>query len=286
MNDRDLLKTIQPLIGAKETADDCAAVPLGDGRLLISSTDMLHETTDFPAAMTEYQKGWMSVAVSLSDVASSGVQPSFVLVAAGIDNPDRLKPFMEGACACAETYGAKVIGGDVDSHREFTVVTTAFGIVSETQYCPRTGAQEGDLIGVTGILGRAQAALDGYAEFNAFLFMPKPEVERGVMLARMGSTAMMDVSDGLSLSLWDMSETSSKKFAIESSALPLMDATGYAKACGIFGAGDFGLLFTFPSSCRRQVESLGCTVIGRVFAGSGVFLDGKLLEKRGFLHSW
>ncbi|HJJ54867.1 MAG TPA: AIR synthase related protein, partial [Methanocorpusculum sp.] len=89
MNDRDLLNTIRPLIGVSETSDDCAAVPLGDGRLLLSSTDMLHETTDFPREMTEFQKGWMSVAVSLSDIASSGAQPQYVLVAAGLDTPER-----------------------------------------------------------------------------------------------------------------------------------------------------------------------------------------------------
>lgn len=286
MNDRDLLKTISPLIGTTETSDDCAAVPLGDGRLLLSSTDMLHETTDFPREMTEFQKGWMSVAVSLSDVASSGAQPSHVLVAVGLDRPERLKPFMEGACSCAETYGAKVIGGDIDSHQEFTVVTTAFGIVPESEYCSRVGAQDGDLIGVTGVLGRAQAALDGHVEFREYLFTPKPEVERGQELARMGVTSMMDVSDGLSLSLWDLSEASGKRMTVCSGHLPLIDGTAYAQQCGLFGGGDFGLLFTFPAGKSAEVLSMGCHIIGEVSNGSGVFCDGNLLEKRGFLHNW
>jgi len=286
MNDRDLLKTILPLIGKTETSDDCAVISLGDGRLLLSSTDMLHETTDFPPLMTEFQKGWMSVAVSLSDVASSGAQPSHVLVAAGLDTADRLKPFMEGACACAKTYGATVIGGDIDSHQEFTIVTTAFGIVLESQYCSRRGADAGDLIAVTGILGRAQAALDGHTEFQEYLFTPKPEVKRGQELAQMGVTAMMDVSDGLALSLWDLCEASEKQMVIESTKLPLMDSTVYAKECGLFGGGDFGLLFTFPSQCKDAILAMGCTIIGCVRKGSGVLCDEKPLEKRGFLHNW
>ena len=286
MNDRDLLNTIRPLIGVSETSDDCAAVPLGDGRLLLSSTDMLHETTDFPREMTEFQKGWMSVAVSLSDIASSGAQPQYVLVAAGLDTPERLLPFMEGACACAKTYGARVIGGDIDSHLEFTVVTTAYGIVDASHYCSRSGAQEGDLIGVTGILGRAQAALDGHSEYQEYLFAPQPEVERGQNLARLGVTAMMDVSDGLALSLWDLSEASGKQMRIDSSVLPLMDSTAYGKACGLFGGGDFGLLFTFPAESRDAVLALGCSVIGSVCTGSGVLCDEKPLEKRGFSHNW
>ncbi|HJJ35674.1 MAG TPA: thiamine-phosphate kinase [Methanocorpusculum sp.] len=286
MNDRDLLKTIRPLIGTQETSDDCAAVSLGDGRLLLSSTDMLHETTDFPREMTEFQKGWMSVAVSLSDIASSGAQPLYVLVAAGLDLPERLRPFMEGACSCAKTYGAQVIGGDIDAHQEFTVVTTAFGIVEESVYCSRNGAQRGDLIGVTGVLGRAQAALDGHAEFQEYLFTPKPEVERGQKLARMGATAMMDVSDGLALSLWDIAEASGKQLVIESSSLPLTDTTAYARACGLYGGGDFGLLFTFPAGFADEVRELGCSVIGSVCDGYGVICDGKSVEKRGFLHNW
>lgn len=286
MNDRDLLKTIRPLIGTAETSDDCAAVPLGDGRILLASTDMLHATTDFPAGMTEFQKGWMSVAVSLSDIASSGARPSHVLVAAGLDDPTRLKPFMEGACACAKTYGAQVVGGDIDSHAEFTVVTTAFGIVQESLYRSRSGAREGDLVGVTGILGRAQAALDGRTEFQEYLFTPKPEVERGRALAELGVTAMMDVSDGLALSLWDLSEASGRRMEIDSSLLPLMDATEYARQCGLFGGGDFGLLFTVPACHRDAVLAMGCSVVGEVVEGSGVVCDGEPLEKRGFLHHW
>ena len=53
MDDRKLLDTIRPLIGEAETADDCSMFDLGDGRILVSSTDMLHETTDFPKGMTE-----------------------------------------------------------------------------------------------------------------------------------------------------------------------------------------------------------------------------------------
>ena len=84
MDDRQLLESIRDLIGRTETSDDCAAFPLDNGKkILVSTTDMLHETTDFPTGMTEWQMGWMSVAVSLSDGASCGAQPTPILVAAG-----------------------------------------------------------------------------------------------------------------------------------------------------------------------------------------------------------
>ena len=285
MDDRELLNTIKPLIGEDETSDDCAAYPIGDDMLLISSTDMLHETTDFPKGMTEFQMGWMSAAVSLSDVASSGAKPVSVLTAVGLDRPERLFPFMEGAKACAEKFGARISGGDIDSHREFTVVTTAFGIVSKKDYCPRTGAKEGDLVCVTGILGRAQAALDGRKEYLPYLLTPEPQVSLGIYLAKSGASAMMDVSDGLALSLWDLSEASGVSIEIESEKLPLFDKSEYAKECGLFGGGDFGLLFTIADAARPMLKE-GCTVIGRVKNGRGVYLDGMELERRGFTHNW
>ena len=76
MDDRKLLAGIRPLIGDEETADDCSMFVLPDGNILVSSTDMLHETTDFPVGMTEFEMGWMSVAVTLSDIASTGAVPS------------------------------------------------------------------------------------------------------------------------------------------------------------------------------------------------------------------
>ena len=287
MDDRELLKSIKPLIGNTETSDDCAAYDLGNGMLMVSSTDMLHETTDFPKGMSEFQMGWMSAAVSLSDVASSGAQPASLLAAVGLDKPERLVPFMEGVCACAEKFGAKVSGGDIDSHAEFTVVTTAFGLVSKENYCPRTGAHAGDFICITGIPGRAQAALDGDKRFLPYLLTPEPQVSAGVAAARLGASAMMDVSDGLSLSLWDLSEASNVRLDIDSAAVPRFDSSEYALSCALFGGGDFGLLFTLPADVIESgLPDAEYTVIGRAAEGCGVYADGKLLERRGFVHTW
>ena len=183
MDDRQLLETIRDLIGRNETADDCAAFEFDEGRLIqVATTDMLHETTDFPKGMTEWEMGWMSVAVSLSDIASCGAQPTQVLVAAGLDRPERLRPIMEGAVACANRYGAKIAGGDIDSHQELTIVTTALGLVPQELYLRRSGASPGEVVCCTGTPGAAQAALDGYSAYWNNLVMPKPQVVEGQKL--------------------------------------------------------------------------------------------------------
>lgn len=281
MDDRELLEEIRPLIGRKETADDCAAFSLGDGRILVSSTDMLHETTDFPVGMTDYEIGWMSVAVTLSDIASSGAQPVQVLIATGLDDPKRLYQITCGARDCANKFGATLSGGDIDSHKELTIVTTAFGIVSETIYKTRMGARPGDLICVTGIPGRAQAALDGISEYRSYLLTPVPQVMEGKKIAEK-ATAMMDVSDGVVISLYDLSEASGVGVELDSSLLNPFDDTDYAKKCYLFGGGDFGLLFTLPPG--TTVNGVNYTVIGKITEKSGVFMGGVELPKKGYSH--
>ena len=86
MDERGLHRLIGTIIDPERLSDDCAVIPCGD-LLMVASTDMLHETTDFPAGMTDWQVGWMAVAVTLSDIASMGAVPGQVLLAVGLDRP-------------------------------------------------------------------------------------------------------------------------------------------------------------------------------------------------------
>ncbi|HJJ47978.1 MAG TPA: thiamine-phosphate kinase [Methanocorpusculum sp.] len=283
MNDRELLQKIIPLIGKDETSDDCAAFDLGDGRVLVSSTDMLHRKTDFPTGSTDFENGWQSVAVTLSDIASCGAKPIQVLVAIGLDEPDRFVSFMEGACACAKSFGCAVSGGDIDSHDELTVVTTALGIVEKKYLCRRGGAKAGDLVCITRMPGLAQAALNGDMRYWKNLVQPVPQVFEGCAIARLGATAMMDVSDGLAISLWDLAEASGVKIELDLSGIDLPDVTGNPEEYFFFGGGDYGLLFTLPAGVKPDVSY---RVIGRVMEGCGVVYQDRELPARGYEHTW
>ena len=99
MDERALLQEVYTIIGKEHCLDDCAVIPCGE-QLLVATTDMLHETTDFPAGMTDWQIGWMSAAVTLSDIASMGATPSILLLAVGLDDPSRLGEIIRGARDC------------------------------------------------------------------------------------------------------------------------------------------------------------------------------------------
>ena len=286
MDDRELLKVVTQIVGAENTSDDCAVIPCGD-RLMVVTTDMLHRTTDFVDGMTDWQAGWMSAAVTISDIASMGAAPAWLLIAVGLDDWHHLEGVMRGAEDCCKKYGAAIIGGDIDRHQELTVVTTGFGLVEKENIVRRTGAKPGDLVCITGTPGEAQGYLDGYQQFKQKLMEPQPRVREGQILGRAGASAMMDDSDGIALSLYDLVSVNGVGFSLDSAKLPLPAgiAAGQALELALYGGGDYELIFTLPPS-KHPVGGLDYRVIGNVTEDTSVVVDGRQLAKRGYQHRW
>ena len=285
MDDRDLLESIIDLVGGR-ARDDCAFLPCGE-RCMVVTTDMLHTKTDFLPGMTDWQCGWMAAAVTISDMAAKGAAPSYLLLAVGLDRAERLRPVMEGAKACCDRYGTEIIGGDIDSHDELTLVSTGLGLVEPAHLVRRKGSREGDLVCVTGVLGRAQAALEGYTRYTKALFEPQPRVAEGQILGRNGATSMMDISDGLALSLYDLGLANPCGYRISSAMIPVIGDIPYDKALefAVYGGGDYELLFTIPGE-RLPLEGMTYHVIGHVVGERGAFLNDRPMDRRGYQHRW
>lgn len=287
MDERSLHRMIGTIIDPGWLEDDCAVIPFCTDSFLVASTDMLHEATDFPVGMTDWQVGWMSVAVTLSDVASMGATPGQVLLAVGLDRPERLRGIMTGAHECCATVGAELVGGDTDSHEELTIVSTGLGTVARGHIVRRRGALPGDMIAVTGSLGEAEAALAGYDLHRGRLLEPEPRVREGEILGRAGVSAMMDISDGLSVSLYDLLAVNDCGFSIETACLPLPAGVPEEKGreFALYGGGDFELLFTAPPALF-PIPGIRADIIGEVISEQVVLADGEPLECRGYLHKW
>ena len=292
------------VVGAGE--DDCAVLDTGNEEYLLVTTDMLHRKTDFPLQMTGSQIGWMSVAVNLSDLASKGARPLGVVMAMGIP-PDTEVEFIEevvkGMDECVSKYGTKIIGGDTDTHDELTLVGTALGMVKKERLIRRSGARVDDLVCVTGHIGTAGAALMALdkkipvsQEILKALFEPMPRIDEGMALAGSSSvTSMMDISDGLALSLHDMSRAGGVGFKIYESRLPVLsDVKRLLKGeelleVAVFTGGDFELLFTVaPEKLNKAKKACHLTVIGEVIE-KGVFIEMESgveeeLKARGYEH--
>lgn len=294
MREQEVLRLLAERLAV---GDDCAIIPFKGTNLLLT-TDMLHRATDFPQGTEAYTIGWRTAAVSLSDIAAMGGRPLGLAVALGA--PEFSQGFIEGLLAgledCCKSIGTVLIGGDLDHHRELTLVSTALGIAEHP--VARSGARVGDLVGVTGALGRTAAALKlfqlGQLERANELFRFAPRVTEGLKLAPYAS-AMMDSSDGLARSLHQLAEASGVGFKIRWEAVPLAaEMEGLARTAperremGLYTGEDFELLFTLPPEHLQAAQSAApFTVIGEVVP-QGLWLEeggeAEELEDRGYEH--
>lgn len=292
--------------------DDCATIAMGTNYLLVT-TDMMFQRTHIPPQMTPYQMGWFLVAINLSDIAAKGGIPLGLVLSYGLPKHTSetfLKRLTKGANTCAVAYHTTIVGGDTKETAEVTLCGTAFGTVEKPLFMSRTGACPGDVIAVTGTLGQAGAGyhalklkLPGKTLTKAFL-EPQPRLKEGRLLARHRVvTSSMDLSDGLSASLYQLQEANTVGFEINKDALPLASElrTVMGLKPGIdpysvalhFG-GDYELLVTLPKTrfeavqqaFKRQRTSL--TPIGVVTRNKDILLvDGtkkRVLPNKGYEH--
>ncbi|MCU4718288.1 thiamine-phosphate kinase [Halapricum hydrolyticum] len=269
--------------------DDAAVI---DG--LVVTIDMLHETTDFPPGTTRYTAGWRAVGASLSDVAAMGAEPTAAVAVYGapVFEQAEILAFVDGARDVCEGAGSEYVGGDLDSHEEFTVSTAAVGRTDDPVL--RSGARPGDAICVTGTLGRSAGAVRlferGELERANELFRFEPRIEAGRALAPYAS-AMMDSSDGLARSLHQLAEASACGMAVET-PLPVDDVVDSVAGpderleLGAFFGEDFELVCTIPEPHLPKAKSATPTPLTRIgtVVEEGITLDGEPMPDRGYTH--
>lgn len=270
----------------------------GDDAAVINETvitiDMLHDTTDFPTGMAPYTIGWRTAAVSLSDLAAMGAAPQAVVAAYGAPafEAEPLNAFVDGAATVCEAVDATYAGGDLDHHDEMTTASAAVGTATEPVY--RTGAGPGDVVCVTGTLGRSAAALTlfraGETERANELFRFQPRITAGRQLADT-ATALIDSSDGLARSVHQLTAASGCGMTIERDRLPLADALVETTSDpdarlehGLFFGEDFELVCTMPQAAyEAYAGTTPLTRIGQVTEDE-VTLDDTPLPNRGYDH--
>jgi uncharacterized protein len=92
---------------AVPVGDDCAAIPDGDGYLLLAMEGFMNEFV----AGDPWFAGWCGLMVNLSDIAAMGGRPIAVVNAVWADGPDAAAPVLDGLAAASRTYAVPVVGG-------------------------------------------------------------------------------------------------------------------------------------------------------------------------------
>ncbi len=104
---------LQPVGGrlAPPVGDDCAALPDGDGFLLLAIEGLVD---DFVAAEPWFA-GYCAVMVNVSDVAAMGGRPVALVDALWTNGADRAGPIWDGMTTAAAKYGVPIVGGHTNS---------------------------------------------------------------------------------------------------------------------------------------------------------------------------
>ncbi|MGC5029489.1 thiamine-phosphate kinase [Micromonospora sp. DT229] len=269
--------------------DDAAVVAAPDSRV-VASTDVLVEGRHFRRDWSEaYDIGRRAAAANLADVAAMGAEPTALLVALCVPTDIEtgwVEHLADGIGAEAAGVGASVVGGDMSASPTLTIAVTALGDLAGRPPVTRSGARPGDLVALAGRTGYAAA---GFTVLSRGFRTPRllveayrrPEVPyaAGPVAARLGATAMIDISDGLLADLGHVARASGVAVDLSREAFEvppqMRDA---AQALGVdpyawllAGGDDHALAATFPPGV---VLPDGWRPIGRVAEGRGVTVDG------------
>lgn len=294
--------------------DDGAVIDIEGGSLIVT-TDMLVEGVHFLSDTPPERIGKKAVVINLSDLAAMGAEPLGLVYSLGAPRDTEVKfisGLLDGMNSTAREHGTYLVGGDMNEGEEIIISGTAFGRVSEDEVLLRSGAEEDDLIGITGELGAATAAmkallnggsLEDRVPLERALSEPVARLREGRILSESGGvTSAVDITDGLAANLWQISRMSDIGMIVDKSRLPVSKAAReFAEEEGLelddfvlYGGEDFELLFTVrPEAWSRLEKKFGelgtkLTKIGEVDEGEGVRIerDGRVqnLPDRGYEH--
>jgi thiamine-monophosphate kinase len=284
---------------ALASGDDAALWAPDSGRHVAISQDALVEGIDFRRSwISPRQLGMRALAVALSDLAGMGARPAWcaaTLCAPASTSAEDVMEIQRGLCAAASSAGCVVAGGDVSAIDGPLVIDISVGgTVLPGEALRRDHGHPGDVILVTGRLGRAAAGLrlllDGGADLSdqerswvGAQLAPSARIAEGVQLVAAGVRCGGDISDGLIIELERITEMSGCGAEIWLDRVPVDPAlvTDFGAAwpeLALGGGEDFELVVAVPAanvqalldSWPPALEAL--TVAGRLRDGSGVVL--------------
>lgn len=284
--------------------DDAAVWTPPAGRDLAVSVDALVEEVDFRRSwISPGQLGRRAFGVAVSDLAGMGAQPVSCMAtvcARAAEQVDDVLEIQRGLCEAAAVAGCPVAGGDVSAiDGPLVIDVCVIGSLPAGEALRRAAGRPGDLLVVTGVVGRSAAGLrlllggepprspvervwiDAHLE-------PVTRLREGARLLEFGVRCAGDVSDGLLIDVARTARASGCGAEIWVDTVPV--DTELAVRFGqdwlelaIGGGEDFELLAAVaePDLARLlgdwPANLAPLSVIGALGEGSGV----RLLNHRG-----
>jgi thiamine-monophosphate kinase len=247
--------------------------------------------------------GWKALTAAVSDVGAMGGRPTHALVALCVPPGTDLDALAAGVAEASGEWRCPVVGGDLSTAGQVVVSVAVAGVLDgDLPPVTRGGASPGDRLLVTGPLGGSAAGLRLLREratapagwrapsYAAALvdahLRPRARLAEGQAARSAGASAMIDVSDGLSIDLHRLADASGVGFRL----VDVPVANGATRKDGLGGGEDYelvvatadpdGLAAAFASSGLRSPVTIGrCTTDPRER-----LLDGEPLPRLGWQH--
>ena len=258
MNEQAFIEALARVHGTRAFEADAEVVPF-EGTNLLVSVDSFSEREDFLSGLEPEVVGRVMAYGACADVLACGAKPEFLVQAWNVDSAHGDDFYMRVATGVQQVvahYGAKVVGGDVGTAREWCWTATVFASC-EAPVRRVASRREGFDLYTTGALGAANAA--------AFLGRPIPEPQ---LRAPVPSSALFatDTSGGLFDALENFRRVNSGMWlevdvnrAVAPDvvkSLPEGVKPGWALVGGV---GEYELLFAVPSgTCVADAVKIGC----------------------------
>ncbi|MGL4483471.1 MAG: AIR synthase family protein [Anaerovoracaceae bacterium] len=233
---------VRPGIG-----EDCAVVDYGNSNCVISSDPITAAAKDI---------GSLAIHVSCNDIASNGIEPIGIMLTVMLPEQttrEELEKIIADAARASEELGIEIIGGHTEITNAVTkpiIVSTAIGKEEKKKHLEmdlcknieksRTKIAVGDIILMTktaGLEGTAIIASDLEDELTEILSIEEIQtaknfmkdisvVPEGVMIGKIGFSAMHDITEGGVLgAIWELCQVGKVGAKIEEKAIPVAKVT-------------------------------------------------------------
>ena len=283
----------------KGIGDDAAVIDFNNKHTVVS-TDMLVEGIHFHLSyMPMKHLGYKSVVVNLSDICAMNATPTHITVSISVSSRfsvEALEEFYAGVALACNVYKVDLVGGDtVASQKGMTISVTALGEIEKNKAVYRSGAQENDLLVVSGDLGSAylgfqvlererhvfEANPQHKPDLDLYTYLVerqlKPEARKDIIellgQLEVQPTAMIDISDGLASEIKHICKSSTVGCHLYEDKIPIdpvairtceefsLDPTTVA----LSGGEDYELLFTIAQEDYPKIKANpNLTVIGHM----------------------
>lgn len=310
--EKQLIERVRRLAGGgkkreivRGIGDDCAVLRIRPGEQVLVTTDLCVEDVHFRRKWhPAHSVGYRCLARGLSDIAAMGGRPVACFLSMALPamlSQKWMDEFLHGLLQLARKFDVTLAGGDTSSGEKIAADIVVLGTIPAGKALLRSEASPGDQVYVTGELGGSAAVLSRLFDGKKIRlargdrhFYPNPRVEVGQWLRQRNlASAMIDVSDGLSVDLAHLCEESRVSALLEAGAIPVSKRATLDQA--LHGGDDYELLFTANPRRRipPEIHGVAVTMIGKILtSGSGGFrmqIRGKegrttVLKARGWQH--